>query len=238
MRFLRNRALPLLALLAVFVWTQLESGDPALYPPKPGAPVRSVWVVDHGWHAALILQTGDIGLLASDLETRDAAASARLITLARTMRASEWLEIGWGDEGFYRSDAASAFEVSPAVVLNALFRPTPTVMHVFPGLGPPRQAFPGSDVVELRVSEEGYRALLLAIGRSFAPSDGELRDLGAGLYGYARFYEADGAYSALHTCNSWASKMLRAAGVASSGVVSGLSVGLMTELRLANDGVY
>lgn len=38
----------------------------------------------------------------------------------------EWLEFGWGDEGFYRTERVSA-----GLALRALAYPTASVMHVY-----------------------------------------------------------------------------------------------------------
>ena len=139
------------------------------------------------------------------------------------------MELGWGDRGFYFADVVTAAEVPPMIAAEAFFLPTPTVMHVFPGLGPPPQAFPASEVRPILMSEPGFDALAAALAQSFGET--RVTDLGAGLYGYARFYDGAGTYTGLRTCNNWTADMLRASGVPASWITSATSWGLMAELR-------
>lgn len=222
-----------LAALGIAFWVSLTPGDPEVFPAAAGAPSVEIHVADHGWHAGLIVEVED--LLAAGFARQDRAPeeAAILIALARTMAAGDWVEIGWGDEGFYRAEAVSALEVDPAVIARALFLPTPTVMHVFAGLGPPAEAFPGAQIQSLRLSATGFDRLAGVVARAFAPGPGGLpEDQGPGVYGYARFYAARGAYTALRTCNNWVAEALRAAGVPASWSTSAFSAGLMMELRL------
>ena len=234
MRFLRNSAI-LICILLVAFWLSLAPGDPALYPAKPDEKPWNVYVVDHGWHTGLILRTDDIAAAALAMPEEKAEAAGLLLSLARIMGAGDWVEIGWGDEAFYFADVADASEVPPLIGLRALVVPTDTVLHVFPGLGDPAVAFPASETLKLEFSEAGFAAIALAVGNAIAGKNGLPEDLGAGLYGYARFYRAKGAYSALRTCNNWAAEMLRAGGAPASWATSALSSGLMAELRLRAD---
>lgn len=230
MRFLRNSALGL-AVLAALIWVNLNPGDPALYPAEPGAPTYDVHVVDHGWHTGLIVATSDIASVALRLPEARADEASVLLSLARIMAAAEWVEIGWGDAEFYQADVAGPMDVPVSTIIPSLFIPTETVLHIFPGLGPPEAAFPASDTLRLSLSGAGFTALALALARDFDADRGAPRDMGPGLYGYARFYAATGRYTALRTCNNWVAERLAAAGVPASWVVSAFSAGLMAELR-------
>ena len=230
MRFLRNSVI-VLAALAALIWANLNPGEPSLYPAEPGAPTYDVHVVDHGWHTGLIVSTDDIASIALRLPEIRAEEASLLLSLARIMAAAEWVEIGWGDAEFYQADVAGPMDVPLSTIIPSLFIPTETVLHIFPGLGPPEEAFPASDTVRMTLSEPGYEKLALALARDFDAADGLPRDLGAGLYGYARFYAATGRYTALKTCNNWVAERLATAGVPASWVASAFSIGLMTELK-------
>ena len=52
-----------------------------------------------------------------------------------------------------------------------------------------------------------------------------------GLYGGARFFSANRAYTALMTCNNWVAEMLAESGAPASWVTSAFSTTLMAELR-------
>lgn len=230
MRFLRN-SLVVLAALAAALWLSRAPGDRSLYPPMAGEETFEVSVVDHGWHTGLIVAPRDLAAAALAMPDEEADESLLLLSLARIMAPGEWIEIGWGDEGFYRAEVAGFLDVPVAVSLNALFGGDATVLHIFPGLGAPDAAFPASDTVTLTLGREGFRRLALALARSFEIRDGLPVDLGPGIYGYARFYRARGFYSPLRTCNNWTAEMLAAAGVPASWSASTFSFGLMAELK-------
>lgn len=168
--------------------------------PLPPAPQtadrdwRSVQVVNHGLHAGLVIARADLLQM--------------LPALAETFDDGDFVEIGWGDEGFYRAPRATL-----GLALQALFRSNAAVLHLVKIAGEPGRRFAGSEVVELRLSADGYRQLLAFVGASFSRSaQGVLPPLGPGLYGESRFYSAEGRYSLLRTCNTWLAEALAAGG--------------------------
>jgi len=139
-----------------------------------------------------------------------------------------WLEIGWGDEGFYTSVPTIA-SLTLRSALRALFRPgNPSVLHVVGLVDHPRTAFASADMVRLDVSEAGFERLLAKIDGSFAPGQ---QDLGPGLYGPSRFYRALGTFHVFNVCNHWISDLLDAAGVPTAPVPATLPPGLLHDLR-------
>ena len=80
-----------------------RTGDPALWPPAAGSPTVEILVVSHGYHSGLALPRA----LVADVAERHGRSA--LIAVAQRFAAYPWIEVGWGDEGFYRSvpDAAS-----------------------------------------------------------------------------------------------------------------------------------
>ncbi|MEM7546154.1 MAG: DUF2459 domain-containing protein [Pseudomonadota bacterium] len=206
-------------------------GNPALFPTK-GAGV-TIHVVNNGWHAGLILHLEDLRAAAFRAQDSQPADAVVLLDLARIMGQGEWVEIGWGDEAFYRADVAGLLDLPIWTGVKALFGSSPTLMQVFPGSGDPAAVFFNSDVMALTLSEAGFDAMALALAAAFERAPGGWPvDIGPGLYGSARFFAARGRYSALMTCNNWVSAMLRRAGVPSSAVFSTFSYGLAAELRL------
>ena len=101
-------------LLIVTTILTARTGDPALWPPAAGSPTVEILVVSHGYHSGLALPRA----LVADVAERHGRSA--LIAVAQRFAAYPWIEVGWGDEGFYRSvpDAASI-----ALALPALFRP-------------------------------------------------------------------------------------------------------------------
>jgi uncharacterized protein (TIGR02117 family) len=154
----------------------------------------SVWIVDHGWHTGLVLPTAD--LPAGVWPERDDFPGAR------------FLEVAWGDRDFYTTPDAGLW-----LAVKAALASRGSVLHVVGLDRPVRDAFAGSEVVEVEVSRAGLDALARFIdgtytrgGRTRAPR------LGPGLYGDGAFYPAGGSYSLLYTCNTWTVAALREAG--------------------------
>jgi hypothetical protein len=217
--------------LAVLAWLSLASGDPVLFPPQ-GAVRVPVVVVDHGYHSGLVLRRIDVTAMAAALRGEHPDVARRLESLAAPWPAADWLEFGWGDEAFYQA-TRSVSEIQLRLAVPALLWPTPSVLQVVPGMGPPDAAFPGSDRVVLDLSAGGWRAMALRLAGSVGPGPGmEAEPVGPSLYGEGLFFRSSLSYHARRTCNQWVSELLRSAGVPSSWFWSMTSPGLLAELRL------
>ena len=182
------------ALLALFCVAGCASPVPGLFPPKPGQKTETVYLVDHGWHVGL------------------AVKSDRLPRAARPdwsgFRGSQFLEIGWGADEFYRSG-----KVTVGNTLKAMFLRNPTVLHVVAMDKPPEIYFPHTGLVRVTVSERGYGRLCDYLAAAYArDASGREIDLGKGLYGESRFYRSTGYYFFLNTCNEWTARALRVTG--------------------------
>ncbi len=116
-RILRWVAWPigfLAAALTVAVIVTARSGDATLYPPAQDATRIDVFVVANVHHSGIILPRQALA---------DAARRRTLSALAAvTERFAdyEWLEFGWGDEGFY-TQVPTMNELTTALALRALF---------------------------------------------------------------------------------------------------------------------
>ncbi|WP_439861116.1 DUF2459 domain-containing protein [Pseudomonas sp. MBLB4136] len=154
---------------------------------------RLVLVLDHGLHAGLLIARNDL--------------LQALPALGETIGQGEWVELGWGDEAFYRTPQAGL-----GLALKALLGPTPAVLHVRGISVDPRHMDEG-EFIAVHLDAPGYRRLLAFIGASFSrPAPGRLDDLGPGLYRDSRFYRAEGRYSLRRTCNTWLAEALGASG--------------------------
>lgn len=165
-----------------------------LYPARAQSPSKSVYVVSHGWHTGLVIECDDI--------SEDIWPEAGHFSEAR------YLEIGWGDEGFYR-----AKKITAPLCLKAALLPTPTVMHVVGFDLPLEEFFPVSDIIQVELSEQGFAELCRHVADSYhRKSSGEAERLGSGIYGNSHFYRANGSYYFPKTCNVWTAHGLRKAG--------------------------
>jgi uncharacterized protein (TIGR02117 family) len=204
----------------------LRSGDRALYPAPTGEATVRVFVVSHGYHAGIVLPRA----MVADVASRRGYAA--LIAVATRFAAFPFLEIGWGDEEFYRSVPTIA-SVTVPMAARALFLPgNASVVHVVGLSYPPRAAFPAAHIIALELSAEGFDRVLARIDASFAPAaDAPADDAGPGLYGPSRFYRARGTFNIFHVCNHWLADLLDAAGVPTAPVLATLPTGLFLDLE-------
>jgi uncharacterized protein (TIGR02117 family) len=215
-----------LALAAVAVIATARPGDRTLWPPQPGAATVRIWVVSHGWHAGVAIPRASA-----------AAAAGRyglpaLAQLAARFEPYDWLELGWGEERFYRSTPTLA-SLDLGLALRALFSPgNRSVLHVVGLHASPEAVFRGSDVIAIELSEAGFTRLLAQLDATFARGEnGAVSDLGGGLYGASRFFRADGSFHLFRVCNHWVADLLAAGGLPTAPIPSLLPQGLMLDLR-------
>lgn len=188
-------------------------------PPRgEGGDWRSFYVVNHGLHTGLVITRADV------LQV--------LPALAEAFGDGDFIEFGWGDEDFYRAPQATL-----GLALRALFRSTGTVLHVVRIDGDPKRRFAASEVIEVRVTEDGYQRLLAFVAKTFTHSAaGTLAALGPGLYEESRFYQAEGSYSLSHTCNTWVAEALAASSCPMSPASVITAGNVMSQLRRATAG--
>jgi uncharacterized protein (TIGR02117 family) len=156
-----------------------------------------------------------------------------LAALATRFSGFSWVEIGWGEEEFYRS-VPTAASLTLGLAVRALFRPgNPSVVHVVGLVQPPRISFPAADIIRLGLSEEGFARAAERLNATFAPAANGLpiEDLGPGLYGPSLFFRAVGAFNLLNVCNHWVANLLDAAGVPTAPVLATLPQGPLLDLR-------
>lgn len=233
MRFIRWLLLSLLVLplaLVVLYVATMRNGDAALFPARDGAETFPVYLADHGYHAGIILRRDDLDRFSLTLDDKVLAA------LLVRYQAYEWIEIGWGDEQFYRF-APSISNVTASMAFSALSGMNETtVLHVVGLTRTPEATFRNSDLQRIELSVRGMDKLMRGVAVTFAPNAaGEPVELGQGIYGPSLFYRARGHYSLLNTCNMWLGDLLAMAGLKVSPVPSVSSSGLLAELRWRND---
>lgn len=164
------------------------AGDSAQEEMKP------VFVVGHGWHTGLMLRFQDI------------PPERWQESIPRT--GLQAVEIGWGDEGFYRAKKYTA-----ALAANAFFLPTPSVIHAVLLTKSAEENFLYSDVSVFYADQAGYQRLLDFVDATFAKDpQGKLINLGPGIYGQSTFFRAVGSYHFPKSCNAWVAEALRHAG--------------------------
>jgi uncharacterized protein (TIGR02117 family) len=202
-------------------------GDRSLWPPVPGAPTTEIFIVSHGYHAGIVVSRRS---LAAEASRRGLNA---LGTVATRFAGFDRLELGWGDERFYR-EVPTVESLTVALAIRALLRPgNPSVLHVVGVDRDPSAAFPNSDLVRLELGQAGFERLADKLDASFARDpDGVVPEpLGPGLYGTSLFFRANGAFHLFNVCNHWIAGLLDAAGVPTAPVLATLPAGLLIDLE-------
>jgi uncharacterized protein (TIGR02117 family) len=222
-------AVVLLVLLWVLVVTTIVTtryGDPMLWPPRADSRVIEVHLVSNGYHTGIAIPRDALAEFASG------RGYPALIAVAQRFGQYPWIEIGWGDEEFYRK-VPTIGDLTVSIALRALFSPgNKSVLHVVGLPAEPARVFRSGEVVVIPLSQGGFDAMLQKIETTFVPpQNGALPDLGKGLYGPSLFYPAIGTFSVMRVCNHWIADLLRAAGLPTAPVVDTFSSGLVLDLR-------
>lgn len=162
----------------------------ALYPPQPGSPKKTAYVVHHGTlHTGLVVRRSDI--------------PAGHWPASGDFGRSNYIEVGWGEDDGYRKPLTSAIAVSAlmgskrTVVLADGFRQRPEIKYRDPKF----------TVLAVELSEPGFARLCQHIEQTYA-SDSRGNPIRLG----DDWYRARGTYSAFNTCNTWIATGLNKAG--------------------------
>src|SRR5437016_3431515 len=107
--------LALLWILGVATVLTTRYGDPMLWPARD-ARIVEVYVVSNGYHTGIALPRERLAEFASG------RGYPALIAVTQRFNQFPWLEIGWGDEEFYRK-VPTVGDLSLPVALRALFSP-------------------------------------------------------------------------------------------------------------------
>lgn len=188
----------LVALILFYVAAGLIGGSiPANAGWKPPAQGVTILVADNGIHTGLILPTRAADIDWSvDFPDSD-IADARYARLG-------WVAVGWGDRAFY-VETPTWNDVKLSTVARAAFGSTRTVLHVEHILAPS----PGPDVRAIVLTGDQYRRVAAFVRATRGPGG----KVAAGYGANDVFYDGQGTYSALRTCNAWTGDALRSAGV-------------------------
>jgi hypothetical protein len=176
----------------------------------------TVWVVDNGFHTDLVIP-------AERLRARD-GVSARAL---RTLPATPFVTVGWGDSSFFPN--AAPVLARPLDGLRALFAPdNASVIRLEPLTRPPAQAY-DETVLSLRLSEAGFERLARRLDHSFTPALTMARPLPRRPLD-ARYFESRERFGVLHLCNDWTAELISAAGPPTRPALDVLSAGLDFDL--------
>lgn len=122
----------------------------------------------------------------------------------------DYIAVGYGNREFYLNTPTWA-DLTVRNAVYAFFGGGPPLLHVEHDYQPR----PTEDTRPLRVTEDEYRRLVAYVRARFRlnPQGRTVPVLGRGYGDWDMFYEAEGGYSFVLTCNEWTGRALRAAGV-------------------------
>jgi uncharacterized protein (TIGR02117 family) len=206
---------PLLTLLVVATVVSacaapVMRGDPSS---TDTAHPHSIYVVRQPWHTGIVVHAADV------------PANAWLAR--RDFPDATYLEVGWGDRAYYQAPDPGLW-----LGLQALFWPTPGVLHIAAFSGPVERTFGSAEILELRVSAHGLSRLVEVVRDSHElDSSGRPIALGPGLYGASRFYASREKFHLFKTCNVWIASVLQEAGIPVSPALALTANNLMAQLR-------
>ncbi len=163
--------------------------------PSESEPHKTIYLVNHGWHAGIVLRRADI--------------PDNIWPKLGNFPDMEYLEVGWGDMDYYQiPDPHLGF------ILKAALLPTASVLHIVGFNGHVPAYFPYSEIIRIELSSAGFERLSRTIASSFAlDKAGNTTSPSPGLYGNSRFYLSRETYHLFNTCNVWIARALRTAGL-------------------------
>jgi len=121
-----------------------------------------------------------------------------------------YLALGWGDKGFYLETPNWA-DLKASVAFNAAFGLSTTAIHATYY----NQISTSESCKEIKISNDQYQKLTTYILETLEKHpDGSLKHIQteANYKNSDAFYEAEGVYSLIFTCNSWANNGLKTIG--------------------------
>ena len=122
----------------------------------------------------------------------------------------DYIAVGYGNREFYLNTPTWA-DLTVRNAGYAMFGGGPPLLHVEHDYQPRAT----DDTRPLRITAEEYRRLVAFVRARFRldPEGHTIPVLGRGYAEWDMFYEANGGYSFVFTCNEWTGRALRAAGV-------------------------
>lgn len=162
----------------------------------------TIYILTNGVHTDLVVPI-----------TTDLYDWSREIKFENTLAENKqykYLAMGWGDKGFYL-ETPEWKDLKASVAFKAAFALSTTAIHATYY----KTITVGENCREIIVSKEQYQRLVNYITNSFKKDkNGKfIHIVTNAVYGLDdAFYEANGSYSMLHTCNSWANNGLKASG--------------------------
>jgi uncharacterized protein (TIGR02117 family) len=225
MRWIRNSLVVIFLCVILATALTWRSGDPRLYPARPGEPSVGIEVVSNGFHSGVALPQPALSAAAARLNL------PALESVSDRFAGFPVLEVGWGEARFYRN-TPTLDSLDLGMALRALFRPgNESVVHVA-GLPDRASRVLSATIVAITLSQEGFDALARQLDAALRRGEtGKPVLLGPGLQRDSLFYAGTETFSIFRVCNHWTSALVGAAGVPTNQAWATLPDGLIFDLH-------
>jgi len=172
---------------------------------------KEIYVATNGVHLEVIIQK-------KDLDTTQVQA-------LQIGPQTNFVSFGWGDRAFY-INTPDWGDLKLTTAINALFLNSKSTIHVT------NYSQKKEDWVSVPVCEEQITLLTAYIDNEFATNDeNELLEIKASGYTVNdTFYEANGSYNCIQTCNTWVNVGLKRAHIKTS-IWSPFDKGVLYQLK-------
>jgi uncharacterized protein (TIGR02117 family) len=210
----------LLALILLAIFTA-RPDDPRLFPGPVGEVRTTVYLVDNGFHANLVVPREALFARPHPAALAAAMASDR-----------PWLSIGWGDARFYTEEGLNLGRALSG--LRALFLPGNRSVVLIAGLpGSPDRIY-ASGVRRVELTDIGLERALARVDNSLTlDSSGQPQRTEGPRQADQAFFRSGERFSLVHLCNHWIADLLNAAGLPTTPVLDTLPIGLEWDLSRA-----
>lgn len=196
--------LGILAFFALyFLFTYLLTIIPSNRDFQPAADGVDLYIISNGVHTDICFEIAEANLNWDGMIGLDNFKSNRSDI--------KYLSIGWGDKGFY-FDTPSWADLTAKTAATAAFIPSPTAMHI---TVLDKKPIVGEMIRKTKVTKEQLKKMEQFIIDHLQQKNGKALLIDCCRYeGYDdNFYEAQGSYHMLRTCNVWANQALKKGGV-------------------------
>jgi uncharacterized protein (TIGR02117 family) len=124
--------------------------------------------------------------------------------------ATQYIAFGWGDKGFYVNTPTWG-DLTVKTAITAIFLKSPSAMHVT------EYQYKSKHWNAVKIAQEQVQYINNYIGKSFRENDKKFVKIPSYSYGKNdAFYEANGSYSCLQTCNTWTNDAFKESAIKTS----------------------
>ena len=165
---------------------------------------HKIYIINQGWHTGIVLKVSEIDI--ADIPE------------IGEFQGNEYIDIGWGDEIYYRIPGFDAI-----LAVRALLSPTSSTLKIRT-LNIPVETYYETYryCIEYHLTDEEFRKLCRYISSTFLKADDGKPVVLEKRQNIVYFYKAVSDYHLFNTCNTWVARALEEAGfpVSSTMIIS------------------